>query len=138
MVMGEIIQLNSELGSKKCPIQQPCRHGTLIAEVGADEFLEVAALFALGLGAGAALGEDLWQGSAWRKKARVCRRAFRMTTLEATRLPSRRGEAMPHAGHIEQPGRTMPPWREMLKCCPEMTSRQTVVPIVTDQRSSLD
>ena len=41
----------------------------LKAEVGADEFLEVAALFALGLGGGAVFGEDLLErrgGHGWR------------------------------------------------------------------------
>ena len=37
--------------------------GGLVAEIGADEFLEVAALFALGLGAGAVLGEDALKGT---------------------------------------------------------------------------
>jgi len=35
----------------------------LVAKVGADEFLEVAAFFALGLGGGAVLREDLLEGS---------------------------------------------------------------------------
>ena len=35
----------------------------LVAEVGADEFLEVGALFALGLGLGAVGGENLLQGT---------------------------------------------------------------------------
>ena len=47
----------------------------LKAEVGADEFLEVAALFALGLGGGAVFGEDLLEGEAgirsgWREQPR--------------------------------------------------------------------
>ena len=36
----------------------------LIAEVGADEFLEVAALFALGLGGGAVFGKDVLERGA--------------------------------------------------------------------------
>ena len=35
----------------------------LVAEIGADEFLEVGALFALGLGLGAVGGENLLQGT---------------------------------------------------------------------------
>ena len=35
----------------------------LVAEVGADEFLEVGAFFALGLGGGAVFGEDALEGS---------------------------------------------------------------------------
>lgn len=37
----------------------------LKAEVGADQFLKVAALFPLGLGGGAVIGEDLLEGSHW-------------------------------------------------------------------------